>query len=45
MDVLAAAGVDAAAPGIVHGYPREVVEGPARLLAKHRTWERFMPQH
>lgn len=43
-EVLAAAGVDAAAPGIVHGFPEEVVEGLARLLAKHRVWERFMPQ-
>ncbi len=44
-DVLQAAGVDADAPGIVHGFPGEVVHGLGELLAQHRVWERLMPQH
>lgn len=42
--VLEAAGVDAQAPGIVHGYPAEVVEGLGQLLANHRVWDRFAPK-
>lgn len=42
--VLEAAGVDADAPGIVHGYPGEVVDGIGELLAHHRVWARFTPK-
>lgn len=44
-EVLACAGVDADAPGIVHGMPGEVVEGLVQLLAQHRVWDRFESQH
>lgn len=42
--VLAAAGVDPEAPGMVYGNPGEVVGAITALLARHRVWERFLPR-
>lgn len=42
-DVLLAAGVDPDAPGVVTGPTQDVADGMLKLLAGHRSWDRFEP--